>query len=281
MKKTLLIYIFLIVTVTISIFINGCSKVEDNLTTVPNTGTHPAGWSDETNINFHGKYIFDNKKWDMAVCKQCHGNDYQGGVSGISCITCHPTTPEDCRLCHGNGSNTIYPPKALNGETSGSYIGVGTHPDHLSSDTSQRISKPVQCVSCHIKLSGFSDPAHFGNEPDNIAEIIFDSLSITTTGGITPVPVWNRNDLTCSAGYCHGNFTNGTYRLLTNPSKPKWNDPTSVKCGSCHGDGQDNPLPGGTHPPVAMCGICHASVINLQNQFINKTKHVNGVIDYN
>ena len=48
---------------------------------------HPAfniwiGSSD--NPNFHGNESSNR-------CKLCHGNDYRGGVSGVSCYTCHET----------------------------------------------------------------------------------------------------------------------------------------------------------------------------------------------
>ena len=48
---------------------------------------HPAFeiWIGEpTNLNFHGKD-------DSNRCKLCHGNDFSGGISGVSCYVCHDT----------------------------------------------------------------------------------------------------------------------------------------------------------------------------------------------
>jgi predicted CxxxxCH...CXXCH cytochrome family protein len=282
MKKTFFLYLFVFAMIAITSIFYGCSEAQDNLATAPEIGTHPVGWIYQESVNFHGKYLYNYKQFNLVACKQCHGSDYNGGVSGVSCITCHPSSPEDCRLCHGDGSSTIYPPKALNGETSGSYIGVGTHPAHMTSDTNQRISLRVRCVSCHVKLTSFEDNWHIGTNSDNIAEIMFDSLAVTTTNDTTPNPVWNRNTLTCSGTYCHGNFKNGNYRLLQpNPPSPVWNNPASSACGTCHGDpNTGNPLPGGTHPQSYSNCICHGSVINTQFQFINRAKHINGVVDY-
>ena len=282
MKKTLLIYLFVFAALAVAVTFNGCSEVQDDLTTAPEIGTHPDGWVNDQSANFHGKYLFTYKQYNLVVCRQCHGSNYAGGVSGVSCLNCHPSSPEDCRLCHGNGSSTIYPPKALNGETSGSYIGVGTHPSHMTSDTNQRISLRVRCVACHVKLTSFDDGWHIGATSDNIAEVVFDSLSITTTDGITPNPVWNRNTGSCSGTYCHGDFKNGNFRLQTaGYQDPNWTNSASSACGTCHGNpSTGSPLPGGTHPQSFSTCICHGSVINTQFQFINRAKHINGVVDY-
>ncbi|MBN1633823.1 MAG: CxxxxCH/CxxCH domain-containing protein [Ignavibacteria bacterium] len=282
MKKLLLFYLLIFAATSIIISFNGCSEVQEDLITAQEIGTHPYGWIYQGDMNFHGKYLYNYRQYNLIVCKQCHGNDYNGGVSGKTCFTCHLSSPEDCRLCHGDGSTTIYPPKALNGETSGSYIGVGTHPAHMTRDTGKRISLPVRCVACHVKLSSFEDNVHIGANPDNIAEVVFDSLSVTTTNDTTPNPIWNRNTLTCSGTYCHGNFKNGNFRLQTpNYQDPVWNNPMSSACGSCHGNPQSgNPMPGGTHPQNFSTCFCHSSVINTQLQFINRAKHINGIVNY-
>ena len=78
-------------------------------------GTHPAGWSAGT---YHGVVALDVVKREQ--CTECHGKDLRGGISKISCYTCHtvyphpagwetPTQhgaqylvdPAQCRACHG------------------------------------------------------------------------------------------------------------------------------------------------------------------------------------
>jgi len=289
MKKHNLLYLLLIPAVVMIITLDSCSKLEDNLVTAPTAGIHPDGWTNPVNANFHGKYFFSNK-WDFKFCTQCHGADYNGGNTGKSCNdpACHgSSTPEDCRLCHGDRSTTIFPPVALNGSSSITYIGVGTHNTHLNRDSSLRNSARLRCVSCHKSISGFFDPNHIGSNPDNIAEVVFDSLSITTTNGITPNPVWSRtNPQSCAVTYCHGNFKNGNYRLNpTTMQNPVWTDPNSVYCGTCHGNpSTGNPLPGGTHVQgftINNCYFCHGAVISSTGNIINKSKHINGVINMN
>ena len=42
---------------------------------------HPDGWKDQ-----HGDYVEKN---GYTSCAQCHGQDYRGGTSGVSCYQCH------------------------------------------------------------------------------------------------------------------------------------------------------------------------------------------------
>jgi len=274
-------YIYFLLFIGIIIFFSNCSKIYDDLIFAPKDGQHPDGWLIKTSLNFHGLYIYNHKLWNLSTCQKCHGLDYWGGSSGKGCYDCHKASPEDCRLCHGNNVNTIYPPKALNGDTSIQYIGVGTHSSHLK----PKYSASTGCICCHKKITSFEDPVHIGNNPDGIAEVTFDSTSVKITGGIKPIPVWERNTGICDGSYCHGNFVNGNYRLINPPINPLWTLPASVKCGSCHGDPQtENPLPGGSHPQgytIYNCYQCHGSVINSQGIIINKNFHINGIINWN
>lgn len=268
----------------------GCSETEDNLVTAPEIAVHPSGWADSDSPDFHGKYIFDNKQWNLKVCQSCHGGDYKGGTTGSSCLTCHTSSggPQNCRLCHGGNSGHANPPKALNGETSTSYIGVGMHVYHLDST---KYSAQLECGDCHTPLeSGFSSPSHIGTNPDGIADIMFGTLAKTPTviktDTLVPNPVWDRNNATCSSSYCHGNFKDGNAN-----SMPVWTDKNSVKCGSCHGDpvtGNPNPIPNGNffHPhypeyTINICYQCHGGVINSAGVITSPEKHVNGIVNFN
>jgi len=88
-------------------------------------GGHPAGWVSETSPAFHGNEV---ARAGNAACKTCHGQDYLGGWSGVSCAECHAGGPsghpdgwldeaslsfhglrvlaegyESCTRCHGPG----------------------------------------------------------------------------------------------------------------------------------------------------------------------------------
>lgn len=56
------------------------------------TFPHPKEWKVITDDLFHGTYI-SNNHWNMNDCKKCHGQDYSGGSSGISCYDCHKGIP--------------------------------------------------------------------------------------------------------------------------------------------------------------------------------------------
>jgi predicted CxxxxCH...CXXCH cytochrome family protein len=283
MKKIIMFYGAFMVMIAMGLVYQGCSELDNGLTVTPDLDTHPDGWSNPSSNNFHGSYIFNNKLWNLNQCKTCHGADYKGGNTNSSCLGCHSESdgPENCSTCHGN-SDGINPPKALNGDTSSSYIGVGMHYYHLQQTN---WSAPVACTECHNDITGFNDPNHLGASPDGIAEIVFGTLANNSLGGVTPNPQWDRNNATCSGSYCHGSFPDGNQN-----SAAIWTDMNSVKCGSCHGDpntGNPTPRTNGVFTPPhysfmtqTSCYVCHGSVINGQGQFVDKNKHVNGQVDY-
>jgi predicted CxxxxCH...CXXCH cytochrome family protein len=283
MKKIFLFYGFFALMLTGALVYQGCSELDNSVALTPDIDTHPDGWANPVSGNFHGSYIVNNKQWNLNQCKTCHSADYTGGTSGSSCLGCHDGSggPENCRLCHGNSDHSN-PPKGLYGDTSVTNIGVGVHATHVNNP---RFSASLQCSDCHI-FNGFSDPNHIGNNPDGIAEITFGALANDTLGGgIIPNPTWDRNTATCSSVYCHGTFKEGNVTAAG-----IWTNPSSVVCGSCHGDpGSGNPTPrtnGVFTPPhysfmnINSCYVCHGSVINAQGVMVDKTKHINGEIDY-
>ena len=274
-------YSLLIISLIASLSIIGCSKDKDDIPIAPDFGIHPTGYANPSSPNFHGKAIA-SYNWSMNYCKQCHGNDFRGGSGASSCYDCHPSGPTDCKLCHGNNLNTIYPPKALNGSTDPTYIGVGAHNIHLSSDSTIRNSARMRCVDCHWKFASFDDTMHISPTRNGLAIIVFDSLAITARDGVTPQPVWNRSTATCAGTYCHGNFRNGNYVLQVG-TDPSWTSNTPMNCGSCHGNPvTGNPNPGGTHYQgftQNQCYYCHGNVMDSSGTIINKSLHVNGVVD--
>ncbi len=284
MKKIFLFYGLVLSLLAGALVYQGCSELDNSVTVTPDIDTHPDGWANPSSNNFHGSYIYNNKMWNLNQCKTCHGGDYTGGTSGSSCNGCHSGSggPENCGTCHGN-SDHANPPRALNGDTSSTYIGVGMHFYHLQQT---KYSAPVNCNECHTCISEFTDPNHLGTNPDGVAEINFGPLANDTLGGgIVPNPTWDKNTATCSNSYCHGTFKEGNVNAAG-----VWTNPHSVVCGSCHGDpNTGNPTPRTNNvftPPhysfmtINSCYICHGSVINGQGVMVDKNKHVNGEINY-
>ncbi len=122
--------------------------------------THPAGWSDQGSEEFHGKFV-EESVFKNESCKTCHGEDYQGGTSGVSCYTaaCHAGYPHPqgfadssntenfhaafirsvvrwdirgCRNCHG-----------------ADYEGDGENPRKNCRSCHTETNGPEACNTCH------------------------------------------------------------------------------------------------------------------------------------
>lgn len=70
--------------------------------------SHPLGdvWLNKTISGYHG----DAANLDRDSCRQCHGQDYRGGSSGVSCYTCHfgpdgSRSPAGSSWVHANGDH--------------------------------------------------------------------------------------------------------------------------------------------------------------------------------
>jgi hypothetical protein len=143
---------------------------------------HASGWSSPAGTTWHGQFIAQ-ANWAMEQCKECHGDDYKGGVSDKTCLSCHSSQggPENCTLCHGSSAN-LAPPKALNRKTEVTEMGVGRHQLHVT-------TFKYNCVLCHVTPKSFSDPSHIDTTPN--AEIV-------------STWKWDRNKGTCQTS-CHAN----------------------------------------------------------------------------
>jgi predicted CxxxxCH...CXXCH cytochrome family protein len=293
----------------VSLVAAGCSKLQDNIVVPPersqNLAVHPEGWATDTSSAiFHGKYIHA-QQWQMSSCWTCHGRNYAGGSSQVSCLTCHTKIggPENCTTCHG--STNPAPPRDINGNLSTTVATVGAHQSHL---VGAGTTDGIRCSECHVVPTSVYAPGHLdGGLP---AEVIFgDSLANTATNEpttrdydvnirdsaltipdmathmVVPSPTWNPVTLRCTNTYCHGDFKNG------NNYAPTW---TSVgtgeaRCGTCHGDVMkqtlaERALPktleeGGTHPNSTQCSVCHVGIVDANLNIIDGTKHINGKLN--
>jgi predicted CxxxxCH...CXXCH cytochrome family protein len=90
--------------------------------------------------------------------------------------------------------------------------------------------------------------------------------TLAKTGSVTPA--WSGT--TCTASYCHGNFSGGA-----TTAAPAWTSGT-VDCStsSCHG----NPPATPPHANTALaCSLCHGT--GYSTTTVNKTTHINGVVN--
>jgi len=147
---------------------------------------HKKQWTEISTAGFHGEFI-RGEKWSMAKCQKCHGADYRGGETGVSCYKCHTEDggPEACNVCHGSKDN-FAPPKDLSNHIDKTAMGVGAHQLHMSLFKS--------CALCHVVPSTVADAGHIDDTP--YAEVL-------ASWG------WDRNSATC-ANACHSD-TSKTY----------------------------------------------------------------------
>ncbi|MCE1189948.1 MAG: CxxxxCH/CxxCH domain-containing protein [Ignavibacteria bacterium] len=240
----------------------------------------------KADLSYHQYLVKSVDAWSMTRCQRCHGTDYAGGKVNVSCLTCHKGTngPEACNTCHGTDASGA-PPRALTGDTIITTRGVGLHQIHLKNTTFS--STPVACAQCHTPVTTVAQAGHIDNTAG--AEVIFGALAKTATnapsstnvwitydaaqGAITPNPVYDPIAVNCSNTYCHGNFKNGRKATVSWIQK-------GIKCGSCHGDGNDNPVPQDKfHAGKTDCQPCHDGFSKSGSGYVvNKAKHLDGKV---
>lgn len=172
-----------------------------------------------------------------------------------------------CNGCHGSATNNA-PPFGLNGETATSTTAVGAHQSHLQALSD--ITLPVSCDTCHLVPAVWSETGHI--DAALPAEVIFSGLAVAASH----TPTWNGT--TCNNSYCHNPKLTDTAPGLT--TTPNWTqvDGTQNQCTSCHGY---PPQTGGVHPAFSFCSGCHDAVVDDDDiTIINKSRHMNGVIDF-
>ncbi|HEY3359815.1 MAG TPA: hypothetical protein VGQ83_41580 [Polyangia bacterium] len=217
----------------------------------------------------------------QAACGTCHGLPPAAPhPQSQRCHLCHPTVDQDhaivrkdlhvdgkvdviqdpsCSSCHGSAQNPA-PPTDTSGRADPALPSVGAHQAHVNPDPATSISAPVACGECHV----VPDAARPFEHINDAVEVTFGGLA--TANGVPAA--WSGT--TCQS-YCHG----ATLSAGTNTT-PAWTtvDGSQAACGTCHGL-----PPAPPHPQSGKCGGCHAKVIDLDGNFVDKTLHINGRVD--
>jgi predicted CxxxxCH...CXXCH cytochrome family protein len=216
---------------------------------------HGGGIMDPASSEFHGR-VWRDHKYDLTVCAKCHGDDANGGTSGVSCLTCHAGGPTACSTCH-------------------STIGVrGSHARHLGGGP---LGLSYDCSECHVTPTVYSDTGHIfladGSLDPPPAEVILGATAALTPPGATRAapPSFDPATQGCDNIYCHG-ATLGD-RAATN-TQTTWNAAGTGQrdCGSCHG------LPP-NHGNTTNCVACHSSVVDGDRRIIAPDKHIDGKVE--
>lgn len=293
-------YVSLIVALGLTVGLFSCAELKDELPApvAPGVQAHGPGWVDSTSADFHGKAIAA-AGGDYSSCLQCHGYDFDGGVSSVSCVTCHQnsnaslhgrgwTDPAAANF-HGNAIRSqgwdMRPCKSCHGETyDGGRVSVGCRDCHSEG------AGPENCATCH----GGTNPAPPRDLSKNTVRtargvgahqihLLGGNLfagtrctgchvvpgSVYTAGHVdTPQPV----EVTMAGNLVANTVTNEPTTMFYSPSLPLYTpDPVynggQINCSNsyCHGNFKNgNP---GTAPvwneittPQAACGSCHGDV---------------------
>ncbi|MCB9357903.1 MAG: hypothetical protein H6506_02200 [Calditrichaeota bacterium] len=188
----------------------------------------------------------------LPSCQNCHGQDFSGARTGVSCNECHTLDggPAACNTCHGMPPTTTRPLGNQN---------PGAHSAHAQ----------YACTECHRNVT---DLGHIDALP---GDVNFDFARISTANNF---PANYTSPSNC-ATWCHSNLHNGAPMVDVS-----WNTgQTFTQCRSCH----QVPPTAASHPTESRCHFCHLNVdpnsnYNDANQirFLpGDTLHVNGVVN--
>jgi hypothetical protein len=259
----------------------GCGEPRD-LTTGSPGGIHAAGYADPANPVFHGpdaiRFLTNQPAPDATACSTCHAPDLNGSF-GPSCNACHAaagfaTWQSNCTFCHGvknaafayaSDLNQAAPPLDVAGLSSGAR--VGAHQKHLGAGSR---AVAFACATCHAVPEQATALAHLDGTATVSLRGAGQAALPADLGAYTPATQ------TC-ATYCHGStLQGGSVPALA------WTA-SDVACNTCHG----LPPATGRHasnfgPHAFMgtnCALCHLDVADTTLNVVDRTKHVNGVVD--
>ncbi|MDZ7342961.1 MAG: cytochrome c family protein [candidate division KSB1 bacterium] len=124
------------------LFFAACSEPQEAPTgPQAKVSVHEPGWNDLASPNFHGKVLAANQ-YDASECRQCHGSNFDGGISEVSCRTCHASYPHAVSFA---GEHPTYI-KTIN------YDLDSCQPCHGEDYSIKKLDK--SCLTCHTQANG-------------------------------------------------------------------------------------------------------------------------------
>jgi len=223
------------------------------------SSVHRPGILDPRSADFHGSLVRDHQ-YDFSFCQKCHGDDFAGGASKVSCLTCHSDGPTACSTCHGDIASSA------------------SHARHLGGGP---LGRSYSCAECHLVPTVYTDVGHIfladGTLDPPPAEVMLGAKAALTPEGTTRAapPTFDPATQACSNVYCHGAVAGATGpdTAATN-TRPVWTAPGTgqADCGSCHG------LPP-NHNWSTACASCHPSVVDRDMSIIAPDKHIDGQVE--
>ncbi len=205
-------------------------------------GQHPSGWS---NPDIHGSAAktTPGSTSGLAYCQECHGNDFSGGGTQVSCSSCH-------------GVNAPHPAKPW----------IGATRTHITTDP----GNAAVCGLCHTNGANSSlKPSQ--PPPSGSPAGCFNSTLCHGQRGQHP-PGWSSPDVHgASAKSAPGNASGFAYCQVCHGNDYRGGS-VQVACSSCHGVNAPHPAKpwigaARTHISTdpgnaAVCGLCHTNGAN-------------------
>jgi uncharacterized paraquat-inducible protein A len=195
------------------ILLSGCGDKNSQATFDAQSSTHPASWLPT------GHKV--EAKAHILNCTECHGNDFTGGISKVSCLQCHTITNGNTFAVHpeqwGQFAYAFHADYVgINGTTS--CANASCHGADLLGVAN---SGPSCAINCHMAGTAQAPQKHAWDSAANV------------TGHIAYFATNPINFNSCRNHACHGG--EGTTAIppgvfLSGPA-----------CLDCHGSG--NPLP--------------------------------------
>jgi predicted CxxxxCH...CXXCH cytochrome family protein len=274
--------------------------------------THSADWNYPPSAEFHGQQAILSAS---QSCAACHGENFTGGQSGISCYECHSGYPHPaisagspavhanliaasewnlstCQNCHGvdfSGGRTHSSCRDCHVAPAGPAACNTCHGDPPLNDNGVLQGMPSGSYGAHAMHVSEKDYActechaavtslnHAGALP---AEVSFDDAQIAQR---PPYPTaYNHLGSPVSgngncATYCHSDARGGAPLVAV-----EWLGAALTACQSCHAV----PPASAGHPTERQCHLCHFNVDPNSNYdlpdgilFSEPGRHVNGVVD--
>ena len=228
-------------------------------------GCHPAinihadssGVFNQSSSNFHGRYLLTNS---FADCQQCHGDNFAGGLSSPSCVTCHSAIGVHKSGIVDKASPNFHGKNPLSGDF------INCQQCHGENFTGG-ISSP-SCTTCHsaisVHKSGIIEPtsANFhGKNP--LTKNLADCQSChgdNFAGGTLST--------SCASTNCHAAAISVHQNGIVDQASPNFHGKNPLTknfadCQPCHGDN----YAGGTLSP--SCVTCHAGIAVHKEGIIN------------
>jgi len=194
---------------------------------------HKADWLKEDSNDFHGQYLKEGD-WSSESCQSCHGDDYKGGISKISCFTCHEDYPHLTNFYAGKGNEDFHGNHIRQANWSLDNCKTCHGIDYKGGTSEKTCSKchtaeggPEACNVCHGSNKNIAPPEDLNNNTDpsflgvgahqlhvekfkscEFCHLEYDSfddpnhIDATPNAEVKEAWKWNRDTATCES-ICH------------------------------------------------------------------------------